>query len=95
MENNVVLKTKNLEERLNKLFIKRFNLDMDKFNEEYKSKKLLSSEIGMSPRDLLYLFFDIENEFGIVIPQESVASGEFGTYNGILGIISDKSKCDE
>lgn len=82
-----VLTINNVEERLNKLFIERFNIDMNKLGEKYKNKKLLGSEIGMAPRDLLYLFFDVENEFGVAIPQNSIASGEFGTYNGICIII--------
>jgi len=86
MEDNV-LTINNIEEKLNNLFIKRFNINIDKIGEKYKSKKLLGSEIGMTPRDLLYLYFDIENEFEIAIPQECIASGEFGTYNGICRII--------
>ena len=89
MENSILTINKT-EERLNNLFIKRFNINMNKIGEEYKSKKLLGREIGMAPRDLLYLFFDVENEFGIVLPQNRIANGEFDTYNDICKIVHDQ-----
>jgi acyl carrier protein len=50
----------------------------------------LGKEWGLAPRDLLYLFFDIENEFGISIPEEAIEKGKFDTINNIAGIISLK-----
>lgn len=91
-----------IDSKLKAIFLKRFGLDfgamgstapdwfrtdMAPIKEEFGDKKLLGREFGMPPRDLLYLFFDIEKEFGISIPQESIASGEFSTYNGICRMI--------
>jgi len=69
------------------LIKKRFNMDFDINDESLVNKKLLGNEIGMKPRDLLYLFCDIENEFGIQIPQEAIITGKFDTLANIVEII--------
>ncbi len=76
-----------IEKRLDKILKNRFGLEMNSIKEALRDKKLLGQEFGMLPRDLLYLFFDIETEFLIRIPQEAVACGEFNTYNNICKII--------
>jgi peptide maturation system acyl carrier-related protein len=76
-----------IEKRLDKILKNRFGFEMNSIKEALRDKKLLGQEFGMLPRDLLYLFFDIEQEFLIRIPQEAVASGEFNTYNNICKII--------
>ena len=71
------------------IFKQRFEMDLGDYNEEALDKELLGYEFNMQPRDLLYLFFDIEKEFGITIPQEDIAEGRFNTFNNIAVIIAD------
>jgi len=71
------------------IFKQRFKMDMEGFSEEALDKELLGNEFKMQPRDLIYLFFDIEKEFGIVIPQVDIAEGRFNTFNNIAMIIAD------
>lgn len=75
-------------DRIKNIFVSRFEFNFDTFGgEQLLDKKLLSEEIGLLPRQLLYVFFDIENEFGIQIPQECIANGEFDTINNIVSIV--------
>ncbi|WP_313562013.1 peptide maturation system acyl carrier-related protein [Ruminiclostridium cellobioparum] len=85
MENN---KLEVVKERIKNIFVSRFEFNFDTFGEEQLfNKSLLSEEIGLLPRQLLYVFFDIEKEFGIQIPQECVANGEFDSINNIVNIV--------
>lgn len=46
-----------------------------------------NNNIGMQPRHLLYLYFFVENEFEIKIPENCIISGAFCTFNNICDII--------
>jgi peptide maturation system acyl carrier-related protein len=72
--------------KLMDLFNTYFQIDFIK-NENLLLKNLLSEEIGMAPRDLVCLFFYIEEEFKITIPEDSIANEEFAYFNSILQII--------
>ncbi len=85
VENN---KSKMVQEKIKNIFISRFEFDFGNFDEEQLfNKNLLGEEIGLLPRQLLYVFFDIEKEFNIQIPQECIVNGEFDTINNIVNIV--------
>ncbi|MCX7921473.1 MAG: peptide maturation system acyl carrier-related protein [Clostridia bacterium] len=73
--------------KLKAIFRSRFDLNFDNLGEAALDKNLLGSEIRFAPRDLLCLFFDIEKEFDITIPQETIIAGKFNTFNNIVVII--------
>ncbi|QNU67844.1 peptide maturation system acyl carrier-related protein [Ruminiclostridium herbifermentans] len=79
-----------IEKKLDDIFKRRFGIEMGQNKDKFRDKKLLGQEFGMPPRDLLYLFFDVEKEFSIKIPQDAIVSGQFSTYNGICKIIYDE-----
>ena len=76
--------------KLVNIFKDRFDLDFGSMEETATDEKLLGSKLKLKPRDLLYVFFDIEKEFGIVIPEKEIATGSFNTFNNIAGIISSQ-----
>lgn len=86
METNIKNKD-NIEIRLNNIFKNRFKIDFDSKEKELLNANLLGSSIYLTPTDLLYLFCDIENEFGIDIPQNEVADGKFSSFNNLVEII--------
>lgn len=77
-----------LIKKLMKLFNTYFEIDFTK-NKTLLSKNLLSEEIGMAPRDLLCLFFHIEETFKINIPEDAITNGQFAYFDGIIQIISE------
>jgi peptide maturation system acyl carrier-related protein len=79
-----------IEERLKNIFKSRFDKDMDKYNESILDKELLGFDIGMKPRDLLYLFFDIEKEFDIKIPEKDIVEKKFNSFNNITAVIREQ-----
>jgi peptide maturation system acyl carrier-related protein len=88
MDNSV--KFEEIRNRLSKIFKTRFNLDLDSSDESLRDKPLLGAEIRLAPRDLLYLFLDIEKEFTITIPEQEVVAGKFNSINNIIAIISSQ-----
>ena len=47
----------------------------------------MGRRLRLQARDLLYIFFEVEKEFGIKIPEEAIVDGEFDSFNGIVKII--------
>lgn len=72
------------------IFKYRFDMDFGSMEEAGPDEKLLGKKLKLKPRDLLYLFFDIEKEFGIVIPEQEIHKGNFDTFNNIVRIISSQ-----
>lgn len=78
----------NIESHLAVILQKRAHIDF-KANINYRDEKLLGQTIGMPARELLLTLFDIEKEFSIKIPEQSITNGSFDTYNHILKIIRE------
>ncbi|TYQ14965.1 UNVERIFIED_CONTAM: peptide maturation system acyl carrier-related protein [Acetivibrio alkalicellulosi] len=70
------------------LLKEKFNRDYLCKWEELKNKNLLGYEINFQPRDLVYLFFEIEQVFSITIPSDYIINGEFNNLQNIISIIS-------
>jgi acyl carrier protein len=70
-------------EKLEKLFLNRFNLDLKTVDERDFDKHLLGDEFGFAARDLVYIYQDIQKEFGISIPDEEVANEGLSSINKI------------
>lgn len=80
--------SKEIFDGLQKIFSKRFNINLEAADNGKLDKKLLGNEWRFGPRDLLYLFCDIENEFGISISEEKIENGNFDSINNIANIIA-------
>lgn len=85
----------NMKVKLMGIFKKRLNMDFDKLGKDSFSQNLLGEEIRLSARDLLYIYFDVKNEFDINIPQEDIAQGKFSTFDGIFESILSQMKQKE
>jgi acyl carrier protein len=59
-----------------------------KFSMELQKEKWNINLSGkLKPRDMLYLFFTLEDMFNIHIPEEDIVEGRFNSINNIAGII--------
>ena len=67
-----------------KIFNKRFNINLDEKDNTQLNKSLLGK---LEARDLLYIYFDIEREFGISISEEVIEEGNFDSVNNIISAI--------
>ncbi|QNU67335.1 peptide maturation system acyl carrier-related protein [Ruminiclostridium herbifermentans] len=87
------ISTINEEEIMNKLtkiFKDRFLIDLSEYTNNDLSKDLLSDTYKLTPGSLIYLFFDVEKEFNISIPEEDIVAGKFNSINNIFCIIKNQ-----
>lgn len=77
-----------ITDSLCEIFKKRTGIDfMD--HPEQMNLPLFGREIAIPARELVYIYFDIEKELGVSIPQEAVRQGRFRTYREILRLCDD------
>ncbi|MGW8959758.1 peptide maturation system acyl carrier-related protein [Paenibacillus sp. NPDC055715] len=74
---------------LENIFWKLFKI---RLNEVDIGASLLGSGMRLLPRDLVYLFFEVERSFAIQISQEQISAGCFLTYDRLLETVR---KCIE
>ncbi len=79
-----------MDENIEKLVMiikERFNMDLSDCWKDIQDEHLLGNKLRLSAGDLVYLYFDIEKEFGIRIPQEHIFSGKFSSLTNIAQMI--------
>lgn len=82
-----------IEKTLADIFYKKFGLNLSNENHALREKNFFSKELGLEPRDLLYLFFDVEKTFDIEISESDILGNKFCTFDNIVEIIcSEKSR---
>lgn len=77
-----------VQEKINDIFKRLFQIDLITINEEMYGKNLLGDVFRFEPIDLLCLYMEIENVFSISIPEEYIAENKFNTINNIIEIAS-------
>ncbi|KHD13714.1 peptide maturation system acyl carrier-related protein [Clostridium butyricum] len=74
-----------IKNKLGELLEKRFNINFS--DNDLVNKSLLGKDINLKSRDLLYIFFDVEDTFNIKIEEKYIVSHKFNTFNNICNII--------
>lgn len=77
---------KSIKLNINSMFVKYAGIDFEE-NPSLKNKKLLGSDVGITPRMLVYIYCMIEEELGYKIDSDKVVSGEFDTFNNVCEAI--------
>ncbi len=80
-----------ISEKLVNIFLDKLGINISNFSGKIFDEELLGMELRMAPRDLVYLFFEIEREFNITIPQEDIVAKKFNTFNNIVNIIEKQN----
>lgn len=90
---NLSMEKTDLILRLNKIFLNKFNIDIldNNLDIDYNDN-LFDYKFKFSPRDLIYLLHDIEDEFDVEISEESISEVQFNTINNIIIIIDKELK---
>ncbi len=77
--------------KLNNIFKNKFDIDLfDNKNDISINDNLLGKNFRLKARDLIYLLYDIEKEFNIVISEDDIDNIEFNTISNIINIINNK-----
>lgn len=86
----ISLEKNKIIERLAIIFLEKFDLDINRLSNNFLNKDLLGRGFRLVPRDLVYLVFEIEKVFNIIIPQEDIVAGNFKTFNSIVEVIESQ-----
>jgi peptide maturation system acyl carrier-related protein len=65
----------------------RFSRFPKKLNYNSENDNLFGKPFNLEPRDLLFLLYEIERNFNIVVPQEEILKGNFNTLKNITDIV--------
>lgn len=87
---NTTIDSTLIEKQLKEIINVRFNISPDFWNEDTIETPLLTSKVGLLPRDLVYLLFDIENKFNIKIKDEYIINGQFNSFKNIKNILLEQ-----
>lgn len=71
-------------DKINKILLEKLHITI---KEEYYNEDLLGKANKLASRDLLYLFFFIQEEFNISIDSKYILEGNFNTINNIIDIV--------
>lgn len=76
-----------IENKLRAILNNLSEIEVDFLKEDIFDQQLLGPTFNFRARNLLYLFFEVEREFSVSIPEEDIANGKFSTLNNIVDII--------
>lgn len=76
-----------IKEKLAMLFNKYLKLNFKEMDPGLLDMNIFDSRFKLYPRDLLYMFFKIEEEFKIHICEEDIINKKFNTFNNIALVI--------
>lgn len=77
-------------QKLSRLFETLFSISgMADDDSGLRNENLMGSKFRLCPKDLIWLYFKIEKEFGIQIPWKALSQRSFSTYNNILELITN------
>jgi acyl carrier protein len=85
---NNIINNKDIYEKIQHIFSDRFEMDIEAIGRENFDKHLLGSVFRLAPRDLIYIYLDIERILRISLPDEDVAAGGLGTIDNILELVN-------
>ncbi len=58
--------------------------------DKLENEQFFGNIINMKVYDLLYLFFEIEDHFGVKIPERYIANGKFVSLRNVVNFIYDQ-----
>jgi peptide maturation system acyl carrier-related protein len=84
----------NIKESLKNIIQQKLLNNEIEFVHYYYNKELSGSEIQLRARDLLRLYFEVENYFNIRISQKYVTEGNFNSLDNIAEIVLKEIQMD-
>ncbi len=66
------------------------HIDLSKLTKEQENYSLLHPKVGLEPRDLVAIFFELQNAFNIKFEEKDIMENRFDYYNNIIDIIEEK-----
>lgn len=75
---------------VNRVIRNKLYIDLSKLTKEQQDYSLLHPKVGLEPRDLLAIFFELQNAFNIKFEEKDIMENRFDYYNNIIYIVEEK-----
>ena len=76
--------------QVNHIIRTKLYIDLSKLTKEQENYSLLHPKVGLEPRDLVAIFFEIQNAFNIKFEEKDIMENRFDYYNNIIDIVEEK-----
>ncbi|MDF2537854.1 MAG: hypothetical protein K0S76_875 [Herbinix sp.] len=83
--NNVDVK--DIHIRVEQILVNKLNINIELYKRDYDKEALTGRVFNLTPRDLIYLFLELEQEFDCRINTMDILNYEFNTIQGITDVI--------
>jgi len=84
------MERENIKNEIIKLISKKFGIDQQKLNDYGKEKSLLDVSIGLQPRDLLTLFFELQRKYDNIFEEKDIIEKRFDYLDNMVDAVIDK-----
>ncbi|MEH2959571.1 hypothetical protein [Candidatus Merdisoma sp. JLR.KK006] len=81
---------KDVETQLKGIIKEKMNIELEQLKLDYMTNSLLDPEIGLVPRDLLVIFFEMQILYGIEFDEKDVIEKRFDFFSNIVDSICEK-----
>lgn len=81
------LTRENIREAIVNILKEKIVINHDFSDEKLFGQELTGGALRLRAREMLRLFFEVENEFNTRIPEEKIIEGKFNTINDITEIV--------
>ena len=81
---------KDVETQLKGIIKEKMNIELEQLKLDYMTNSLLDPEIGLVPRDLLVIFFEMQILYGIEFDENDVIEKRFDFFSNIVDSICEK-----
>lgn len=76
-----------IRDKVIEIFEQRLQVNLKNYKDNYCDEEIFGQYMRFNASDMLYVYFDIEKDFKIEIPEEAIINGSFSTINNIVNII--------
>lgn len=84
------MERENIKNEIIGLISEKIGIDQQKLNDYGKEKSLLDVSIGLQPRDLLTLFFELQRKYEITFEEKDIIESRFDYVDNIVEAIISK-----
>lgn len=84
------MEKENIKNEIIRLISEKIGIDQQKLNDYGKEKSLLDASIGLQPRDLLTLFFELQRKYDIIFVERDIIEKRFDYLDNMVDAVIHK-----
>ena len=84
------MEMKNIRDEIIELISSRMGIEQQRLYNYGKEKSLLDVDIGLQPRDLVTLFFELQKKYEVAFEEKDIIERRFDFLDNIVDAIAEK-----